>query len=100
LTETQNRIHIIAENLSAHNTKLVKESLKQHPNIQIHYTPTYSSWLNQAQKWFAKIQRQVITRGVPPSRADLHRKLMRFIKHYNRTATPIKWTYSNPSKPI
>lgn len=93
-------IHIIADNLSAHKTKLVAAFLEEHPSMQIHYTPTYSSWLNQVENWFAKIQRHVIARGVFSSQADLRRKLMRYIKHYNRTATPIKWTYSNPSKRI
>lgn len=93
-------IHVIADNLSAHKTKLVTAFLEEHPNVQIHYTPTYSSWLNQVENWFSKIQRHVITRGVFRSLADLRAKLMRYIRHYNKTATPIKWTYSNPKHRI
>src|SRR5947209_17991198 len=40
-------IHIIADNLSAHKTKLVDAFLLEHKNVTIHFTPTYSSWLNQ-----------------------------------------------------
>lgn len=47
-------LHIIADNLSAHKTKGVAEFLQTHPQVRLHYTPTYSSWLNQVENWFAK----------------------------------------------
>ena len=93
-------IHVIADNLSAHKTKLVDDFLATHPQVRIHFTPTYSSWLNQVEIWFAKIQRQVIARGIFSSVEDLRRKILRYIRHYNTTATPIKWTYSSPAKRI
>jgi transposase len=93
-------IHVIADNLSAHKTKLVDAFLEAHSNVRMHFTPTYSSWLNQVENWFAKIQRHVISRGVFSSVNDLKVKLLRYIRHYNKTATPIKWTYSNPSRRI
>ena len=93
-------IHVIADNLSAHKTKLVDAFLEAHPNVRMHFTPTYSSWLNQVENWFAKIQRHVIARGVFSSLNDLRVKLLRYIRHYNKTATPIKWTYSNPKQRI
>ena len=93
-------IHVIADNLSAHKTKLVDDFLANHPQVRIHFTPTYSSWLNQVEIWFAKIQRQVIARGIFSSVDDLRRKILRYIRHYNKTATPIKWTYSSPAKRI
>ena len=86
-------IHVIADNLSAHKTKLVREFLEDNPRVHIHYTPTYSSWLNQIELWFAKIERDVIARGIFTSIADLRRKLMRYIRHYNKAPRPIKWTY-------
>ncbi len=89
-------IHVIADNLSAHKTKLVEAFLAAHPRVRLHFTPTYSSWLNQVENWFAKIERHVIARGVFRSTGDLRRKLLRYIRHYNKTATPIRWTYSNP----
>jgi transposase len=93
-------IHVIADNLSAHKTKLVDAFLADHSNVRLHFTPTYSSWLNQVENWFAKIQRQVISRGVFRSLSDLRGTLLRYIRHYNKTATPIKWTYSNPKQRI
>ena len=53
-------IHIIADNLSAHKTKRVEAFLSEHENVTLHYTPTYSSWLNQVELWFNKIERDVI----------------------------------------
>jgi transposase len=93
-------IHVIADNLSAHKTKQVDAFLEAHPNVRMHFTPTYSSWLNQVENWFAKIQRHVIARGVFSSLNDLRVKLLRYIRHYNKTATPINWTYSNPKRRI
>jgi len=93
-------IHVIADNLSAHKTKRVAAFLADRPNVHLHYTPTYSSWLNQVEIWFAKIERDVIARGVFTSKADLKRKLMRFISKHNETAKPIKWSYTNPSHRI
>jgi len=93
-------IHVIVDNLSAHKTKKVQVFLDEHPNVQLHFTPTYSSWLNQVELWFAKIERDVIARGVFKSVPDLKRKLMRYIKHYNKAPKPIKWKYSDPSRRI
>ena len=93
-------IHVIADNLSAHKTKAVEAFLQAHPKVRLHFTPTYASWLNQVENWFAKIQRHVIARGVFHSLPDLRSKLLRYIRHYNKTATPIKWTYSNPKHRI
>jgi hypothetical protein len=71
------------------------EFLAENPTVRIHYTPTYSSWLNQVEIWFSKIQRDVISRGVFTSVKDLARKLMRYIRNYNKTATPVRWIYKN-----
>lgn len=93
-------IHIILDNLSAHKTKKVGEFLEAHSKVKLHFTPTYSSWLNQVEIWFSKIQRDVIERGIFTSLADLKRKLMRYIKSYARVAKPIRWTYSDVKRRI
>jgi transposase len=76
-------------------TKHVFEFLQANPMVRIHYTPTYSSWLNQVEIWFSKIQRDVIARGIFTSTTDLSRKLIRYIRQYNKTATPFRWRYKN-----
>ena len=96
----EKEIHIIADNLSAHKTKEVSAFLQANPNVRIHYTPTYSSWLNEVEIWFSKIQRQIIARGVFSSVGDLARKIKRFIRNYNKTATPIRWRYTDEKQRI
>jgi transposase len=89
-------IHVIADNLSAHKTQRVQDFLVEHPNVCLHFTPTYSSWLNQVELWFSKIERDVIARGIFTSVKDLARKLMRYIREYNKAPKPVKWTYRDP----
>jgi len=93
-------IHVILDNLSAHKAKKVRLFLEANPRVKFHFTPTYSSWLNQVEIWFAKIERDVIERGVFTSTADLSRKLMRYIRRYNRNPRPIRWSYADPTKRI
>ena len=103
VVETQPRhqeIHIIVDNLSAHKTQKVRTFLAAHPSVRLHYTPTYSSWLNQVELWFSKIERDVIARGIFASVTDLRRKLMRYIKQYNKTAKPFRWSYADPTRRI
>ena len=94
------QVHIILDNLSAHKTKLVLEFLKQNPRVHFHFTPTYSSWLNQVELWFAKIERDVIARGIFTSVPDLARKLRRYINAYSANARPFLWKYSDPTRRI
>ena len=56
-------IHVIVDNLSAHKTKGVQAFLEAHPRVHLHFTPTYASWLNQVELWFAKIERDLLARG-------------------------------------
>ena len=96
-------IHVILDNLSAHKTKLVQAFLAAHPRVHVHFTPTYSSWLNQVELWFAKIERNVIARGIFTSVKDLARKLMRYIRTYNQdnqAPKPVKWKYSDINRRI
>ena len=93
-------IHVVLDNLSAHKTKDVERFLGAHPQVRFHFTPTYSSWLNQVERWFAKIQRDVIRRGVFTSIADLGNKLRRYIRAYSKSAKPFRWTYTDPRRRI
>src|SRR4051812_34247129 len=93
-------IHIILDNLATHKTKQVQAFLAAHPTVRLHFTPTYSSWLNQVELWFAKIERDVIARGIFTSKRDLARKLRRYIDRYNQDAKPFRWTYADPTKRI
>ena len=98
--EDTREIHIVLDNLSAHKTKAAEQFLQHNPRVRFHFTPTYSSWLNQVELWFAKIQRDVIDRGIFTSVADLARKLRRYICAYEKSARPFRWTYTNPQRRI
>jgi len=54
----------------------------------LHFTPTYSSWLNQIELWFSKIERDLLARGIFTSVTDLARRIRTYIRHYNRIAIP------------
>ena len=91
-------IHVIADNQSAHKSRPVTDFLAVHPKVHLHFTPTYSSWLNQVELWFSKIDRDVIARGVFTSVSALKRKLLRDIRHYNKSPRTVKWKYADPSR--
>lgn len=80
-------IHFVVDNRSAHKTQAVKDWLAAHPRVTMHYTPTYSSWLNQVESWFARIERDCIARGIFTSTTDLTRKLLRYITLHNETVS-------------
>ena len=103
VVDTQPRrrpIHIILDNLSTHKTQKVRTFLAAHPHVQLHFTPTYSSWLNQVELWFAKIERDVIARGIFDSVGDLKKKIMRYIRRYNDDPKPVRWSYADPRRRI
>jgi transposase len=93
-------VHIILDNLSAHKTQAVRDFLSERPHVHLHFTPTYSSWLNQVELWFSKIERDLIHRGVFTSVPNLARRIMTYIRRYNKDPKPIKWQYADPSRRI
>ena len=93
-------VHIILDNLSAHKSQVVRDFLAANPNVHFHFTPTYSSWLNQVEIWFSKVQRDVIARGIFTSVKDLARKVRRYINPYSANAKPIQWKDSDPTRRI
>lgn len=89
------KLHIIVDNLSSHKHKDVKAWLEGKRKIQLHYTPTYSSWLNQIEIWFNILTKDVVKGGIWQSTQQLVSQLMEYIKTYNNTrAKPFKWIYT------
>jgi len=93
-------IHVILDNLATHKTAAVQQFLTDHPQVRLHFTPTYASWLNQVELWFGRIERDLLARGIFTSVADLARKIRRYIRHYNHVAKPIRWSYRDPTRRI
>jgi transposase len=86
-------LHCIVDNFAAHATKGVEEFLDQHPHVYLHNTPTHASWLNQVELFFSILERRLLRRGEFDSVEHLAERIITFIKDYNRTATPFRWTY-------
>lgn len=57
----------------------------------MHFTPTYSSWLNRVERWFALITNPSIRHGSFQSVTDLKRQIDTFLDNYNQHPTPFKW---------
>src|SRR5579862_1633055 len=85
-------IHLICDNYGTHKHAKVRAWLARRPRFHLHHTPTYSSWLNQVERWFALITQQAIRRGSFESVADLKRKINDFVEHYNQHPRPFMWT--------
>jgi transposase len=93
------KIHVIVDNLSVHKHKDVKEWVAGKRKITLHFTPTYSSWLNQVEIWFNILTKDVIKGGIWKSSGQLADQLMEYVKTYNKTrAKPFEWTYTG--KPL
>lgn len=85
-------LHLIVDNYCTHKHPKVKLWLAKRPRYHIHYTPTYSSWLNQVEIWFNIITQQAIRRGTFRSVKELVKKIDLFTENYNTRAKPFMWT--------
>lgn len=81
------RLHLICDNYATHKHPKVRAWLARRPRFKLHFTPTYSSWLNQVERWFALITNQAIRRGSFDSVQDL-RKIDLFVTRYNHIRGP------------
>jgi putative transposase len=85
-------IHLIVDNYATHKHNKVRRWLASRPRYHVHYTPTYSSWLNQVEIWFNIITQRAIRRGTFRSVKDLVHKIENFVQSYNATSKPFSWT--------
>lgn len=84
-------LHLIVDNYATHKHPKVRTWLAQRPRYHLHYTPTYSSWLNQVERWFGLITQRAIRRGSFTSVRDLVQKIDAFVQHYNASSRPFMW---------
>lgn len=85
-------IHLVVDNYATHKHTKVKNWLAARPHYHVHYTPTYSSWLNQVEIWFNIITQKAIRRGTFRNVKDLIRKIQLFVDQYNKNSKPFMWT--------
>jgi len=83
-------IHVVLDNLNTHKPK-EDRWLKRHPQVHLHFTPTYSSWLNQVECWFSILSEQALTGVSFTSPGQLREAIDKFVSAYNETAAPFEW---------
>jgi transposase len=94
LREPGVEIHLVLDNYATHKTPAVKRWFDRHPEYHLHFTPTSGSWLNQVERFFAKITEKQIRRGVFRSVAALEKAIMEFLAAHNENPRPFVWTAS------
>jgi transposase len=84
-------IHVILDNSSTHKTPAIKRWLVRHPRVTLHFTPTYSSWLNLVERWFAELTNRWLRRGTHRSTKELVASIRTWIDTWNDDPKPFVW---------
>jgi len=87
-------VHLILDNYQTHKTPLIWNWLAKRPRFYVHFTPTYGSWLNLVERWFAELTNKQIRRGVHRTVQDLETAIDAFIEAHNEDPKPFTWTKS------
>ena len=85
-------IHLIADNYSTHKTAVIRNWFAKRPRFHVHFTPTYGSWINLVERWFAELTNKRIRRGVFRSVKELEAAIRQYIGIHNEAPRPFVWT--------
>ncbi len=85
-------VHLIVDNYGTHKTAIIRKWFAKRPRFHVHFTPTYGSWINLVERWFAELTNKRIRRGVFRSVRDLETAIREFIEVHNEDPTPFVWT--------
>ena len=85
-------VHLILDNYGTHKTALIRKWMLKRPRFHVHYTPTYGSWLNLVERWFAELTNKRIRRGVFRSVRELETAIREYIEVHNEDPKPFVWT--------
>jgi transposase len=85
-------VHIIMDNYGTHKTALIRKWFAKRPRFHVHFTPTYGSWLNLVERWFAEITNQRIRRGIFRSVKELEAAIREYLDIHNEHPRPFIWT--------
>ena len=92
-------VHVVLDNSSTHKTPAIRRWLKRHPRFTLHFTPTYSSWMNLVERWFAELTTKWIKRGSHRSARDLVASIRTWIANWNDEPKPYVWHKSADRDP-
>jgi transposase len=84
-------VHLIVDNSSTHKTPAVQRWLVRHPRFTMHFTPTYSSWLNLVERWLAELTNKWLRRGTHRSVKELAASIRTWINNWNDDPKPFIW---------
>ncbi len=84
-------VHIIVDNSSTHRTPEIHRWLVRHPRFTLHFTPTYSSWINLVERWFAELTAKWLRRGTHRSVAELQHSIQHWVDTWNQNPRPFTW---------
>lgn len=85
-------VHLILDNYGTHKTAVIRKWLLKRPRFHVHFTPTYGSWLNLVERWFAELTNKRIRRGVFRSVRELESAIREYIDIHNEAPKPFVWT--------
>ena len=91
-------IHLLADHVSVHHGKLVRQWLAAHPRFVAHFTPVHCSWMNPLEQWFGILRRKRLRSPNFADLAALQHAIQRFIAEWNAIAHPFRWTASSFDK--
>lgn len=84
-------VHVVLDNQSTHKTPSIQRWLVRHPRFHLHFTPTYSSWLNLVERWFAELTNKWLRRGTHHSVRELTASIRTWITNWNDDPKPFVW---------
>jgi len=87
-------VHLILDNYGTHKTVMIQKWFAKRPRFHVHFTPTYGSWINLVERWFAEITNKRIRRGVFRSVKELDTAIREYIAVHNENPKPFVWTKS------
>ena len=84
-------VHLVVDNSSTHKTPEIHRWMLRHPRFHLHFTPTYSSWLNLVERWFAELTNKWLRRGTHRSTKELEAAITTWVERWNKDPTPFVW---------
>jgi transposase len=85
-------VHLIADNYGTHKTAMIRKWFAKRPRFHVHFTPTYGSWINLVERWFAELTNKRIRRGAFRSVKELEAAIREYIGVHNEDPKPFVWT--------
>ena len=84
-------VHVVMDNYGTHKTALIRAWFAKRPRFHPHFTPTYGSWLNLVERWFAEITTKMLRRGIHRNVNDLNSDIRDWLDHWNENPRPYVW---------